>query len=456
LLAETVSRAPWCLKVEARDSSNAAILSVSCDLTFTGSTIAILLALVAAPAVVFGSVGEVSSGPVKILLKKRSNQEMIANYLKKENDALLAKVENDKLKESGVAEQRRLRAGVSVTHDDDGGKDEDVVIKDYSNAQYYGVVHIGNPPQEFTVIWDTGSSDLWIPRVGCSSCGYCNPFTEGTSICKDKYDSSSSHDYEEDGSDFAIQYGSGSVTGAFSKDTVTLAQDIAVKHQKFAEVDNASGMGIGYIMGKFDGILGLGFESIAIGGSTVFGSAVEQGLVKDPVFAFYLGDESDGELTIGGYDDTNFDGDLHYVDLDKATYWQISLDGVKVGDDYSTPKTTGIVDSGTSLLVGPKAEVSKIAATIGATPNPLTGQYTVDCVSVDNVPDVIFAIDGVDYSIPGKDTIIQASGICLFAFMGMDLPEGAPKWILGDVFMRKYYTVFDKGSERIGFAPVKA
>ena len=100
--------------------------------------------------------------------------------------------------------------------------------------------------------------------------------------------------------------------------------------------------------------------------------------------------------------------------------------------------------------------MSKIAATIGATPNPLTGQYTVDCVSVDNVPDVIFAIDGVDYSIPGKDTIIQASGICLFAFMGMDLPEGAPKWILGDVFMRKYYTVFDKGSERIGFAPVKA
>ena len=218
----------------------------------------------------------------------------------------------------------------------DGSDNEDVVIKDYSNAQYYGVVHIGNPPQEFTVIWDTGSSDLWIPRVGCSSCGYCNPFTEGTSICKDKYDSSSSHDYEEDGSDFAIQYGSGSVTGAFSKDTVTLAQDIAVKHQKFAEVDNASGMGIGYIMGKFDGILGLGFESIAIGGSTVFGSAVEQGLVKDPVFAFYLGDESDGELTIGGYDDTNFDGDLHYVDLDKATYWQISLDGVKVGDDYST------------------------------------------------------------------------------------------------------------------------
>ena len=85
---------------------------------------------------------------------------------------------------------------------------------------------------------------------GCSNCGYCLPFTENTSVCKDKYDSTQSNDYEEDGSEFAIQYGSGSVTGMFSKDTVTIAQDIAVKHQKFAEVQDAAGMGVAYVMGK--------------------------------------------------------------------------------------------------------------------------------------------------------------------------------------------------------------
>mmetsp|Transcript_30199 Transcript_30199/g.61332 ORF Transcript_30199/g.61332 Transcript_30199/m.61332 type:complete len:214 (-) Transcript_30199:2346-2987(-) len=213
-------------------------------------------------------------------------------------------------------------------------------------------------------------------------------------------------------------------------------------------------MGIGYVMGKFDGILGLGFDTIAIGGSTVFGSAIEQGLVKDPVFAFFLGDEGDGELTLGGYDESKFTGDLHYVGLQKATYWQIKLDGVTMGD-YSTSDTNCIIDSGTSLLVGPKAEVSKLAAKVGATQTPM-GQYTIDCAKVEGLPDVSFTIDGKDYVLAGKDTVIQSSGLCLFAFMGMDLPEGAPKWILGDVFMRSYYTVFDQGNKRLGFAPVKA
>mmetsp|Transcript_18969 Transcript_18969/g.41048 ORF Transcript_18969/g.41048 Transcript_18969/m.41048 type:complete len:431 (+) Transcript_18969:60-1352(+) len=428
---------------------------------FKGLTLAAAIgALSAAP--VLGnenSENNVSSGAeesnllLRIPLSKRSNHEMIAEYLKKERDFLLSKLEGASELSTGfsdVADARKLRGGGTL----DDGKDENVIIKDYANAQYYGTVHIGEPQQEFTVIWDTGSSDLWVPRVGCQNCGYCNPFTENTSVCKDKYDSSKSKDYEEDGSEFNIQYGSGSVTGTFSKDTVTLAQDIAVKHQKFAEVNNALGMGIGYVMGKFDGILGLGFDTIAIGGSTVFGSAIEQGLVKDPVFAFFLGDEGDGELTLGGYDESKFTGDLHYVGLQKATYWQIKLDGVTMGD-YSTSDTNCIIDSGTSLLVGPKAEVSKLAAKVGATQTPM-GQYTIDCAKVEGLPDVSFTIDGKDYVLAGKDTVIQSSGLCLFAFMGMDLPEGAPKWILGDVFMRSYYTVFDQGNKRLGFAPVKA
>lgn len=414
------------------------------------------------------AIGALSTAPVlgredtnekvlRIPLSKRSNHEMIAQYLKKERDFLLSKLAVEGAAELGigasnVADQRKLRGG--TLGDDDDDKEENVIIKDYANAQYYGTVHIGEPQQEFTVIWDTGSSDLWVPRVGCQNCGYCNPFTQNTSVCKDKYDSSKSHDYEEDGSEFAIQYGSGSVTGTFSKDTVTLAQDIAVAHQKFAEVNNAAGMGIAYVMGKFDGILGLAFDTIAIGGSTVFGSAIEQGLVKDPVFAFFLGDEGDGELTLGGYDESKFTGDLHYVGLQKATYWQIKLGGVTMGD-YSTSDTNCIIDSGTSLLVGPTAEVAKLASSVGATQTPM-GQYTVDCAKVDSLPDVVFTIDGKEYGVPGKDTVIQSSGLCLFAFMGMDLPEGAPKWILGDVFMRKFYTVFDQGNKRLGFAPVKA
>ena len=127
-------------------------------------------------------------------------------------------------------------------------------------------------------------------------------------------------------------YCSGYVLGVFSSDTVTLAQDIKLKYQRFSKVEDDKGLGVAYVMRKFDGILGMGFKPIYIVNSTMSGSAINQGLVKYLVFAFFLGDNRVMDLTLWGYDETNFEGgDLHYVDLQSATYWQIDLDIVEVG-----------------------------------------------------------------------------------------------------------------------------
>ena len=382
-----------------------------------------------------------SAKTTKVTLHKRDDSELVAAHLKRERDALL----NAYVAQGDATSGRKLR-GREL-------QKESEVIKDYANAQYFGTVEIGNPPQSFEVIFDTGSSNLWIPKVGCTHCG--NPFFGK----KSKYDHDASSTYVEDGADFNIMYGSGSVSGFFSGDDVTIADDIVVNGQKFAEVQDAGGLGMAYSLGKFDGILGLGFTSISVGGATtVFENAIKQNKVDQPVFAFYLGDNGPGELTFGGFDSAKFEGDLKYVPLDAATYWQITLDGIAAGDypkdATSDAKITAIVDSGTSLITGPKAEIAEIARSIGATAN-IMGEYTVDCAKVDEIPDVVFTIGGEEYKIPGSKTVIQASGTCLFAFMGMDFPPPGPQWILGDVFMREYYTVFNYVDQRIGFAPAK-
>lgn len=238
---------------------------------------------------------------------------------------------------------------------------------------------------------------------------------------------------------------------------MVLADDITINAQRFAEIEDAGGLGLAYSLGKFDGILGLGFTSISIDNAiTVFENAIKQDLIDLPVFAFYLGDNSPGELTFGGYDSSKFEGDLVTVPLESATYWEIALDSVTAGSYSNTPNsdgsvTTGIVDSGTSLLVGPKKEILQLATALGAKPNFL-GQYTIDCAAVDSMPDIVFKINGLDYAVPGRTAVMQTQNTCLFAAAGMDFPKPGPQWILGDVFMRQYYTVFNYLDKTVSFA----
>ena len=226
-------------------------------------------------------------------------------------------------------------------------------------------------------------------------------------------------------------------------------------------------------VGKFDGILGLAFDELAVCGNpedggyisgcvpTPFGRLASTGVIDSAVFSFYLGGMKGGsdlngyagELTFGGYDEKHFTGDLTYVPVSKAGYWQISIDSlnVKGSDDITTDTTREvIVDSGTSMLVGPQDEMDKIADKLGAKKMKSTGEYVVGCKK--DLPDIEITIGGQLYSIPKEDYVLEDGPICILLMLGMDLSQVGLGWILGDVFMRKYYSVFDMDQERIGFA----
>ncbi|CAM9387536.1 unnamed protein product [Choristocarpus tenellus] len=367
----------------------------------------------------------------RVKMVKRSNEEFVNDKLSQHSQSI----------DDGLHPVSKPSLRASVTGEVGGPSEGKIVVKDYQNAQYYGQVSVGTPSQSFNVIFDTGSANLWVASSQCGmSCGIHS-----------RYHASKSSTYVEDGREFKITYGSGPVSGSLSSDDVEIG-GLALKAQTFAEViTDAKGLGVAFLVGKFDGIAGLAFDEISVEGvPTPFHNLVEQGALDEPVFAFFLGNEQEGELVLGGTDSAHYTGEISYVPVTRKGYWQIDLDDVKVEGTSSTSVNTAIVDSGTSLLVGPSAEVEVLAKKVGAI-KFLNGEYIIPCTA--QLPALTFTIGGKDYTLEGEDYIINAGKVCLLAIMGMDIPAPAgPLWILGDVFMRKYYTVFDYGESRIGLA----
>jgi hypothetical protein len=318
------------------------------------------------------------------------------------------------------------------------GDGHEVVFTDYQNAQYYGPITIGTPPQTFNVIFDTGSSNLWVP-----SGSNWQPLN-----FHNKYKSTKSSSYVKNGTKFSIAYGSGALSGFISEDTVNLG-GVDVPSTLFAEA--TSEPGLAFKLGNFDGLMGMAFESIAVDGiKPAWYAAV--GDAK--LFGVYLGGTSGvgGEMTLGGTDTAHYTGDISYFPVSRAKYWQVSVDSFSVGN---LTKVEAILDTGTSLLVVPPAVITAFGAQIGATSIAGGKEWTIDCSKIASLPSIDIMIGGKAFPLEGKDYVLNVSGECLLGMTGMDLSREGLSVILGDVFIRKYYTVFDLGNTRVGLATAK-
>ncbi|KAH8661486.1 putative vacuolar protease A [Tricladium varicosporioides] len=323
-----------------------------------------------------------------------------------------------------------------------------VPVSNFLNAQYFSEITIGTPPQSFKVVLDTGSSNLWVPSSECGSIA-CYLHT--------KYDSSSSSTYKKNGTSFEIRYGSGSLSGFVSEDTMTIG-DLKVKNQLFAEATEEPGLAFAF--GRFDGILGLGYDTISVNKiPPPFYNMVEQGLLDEPVFAFYLGNTEDGdnsEATFGGINEDHFTGKITNIPLRRKAYWEVDLDAITFGKSKASLDGTGVIlDTGTSLIALPSTLAELLNKEIGAKKG-YNGQYTVECDKRDSLPDMSFTLSGYDFAITPYDYILEIQGSCISSFMGMDFPEPVgPLAILGDAFLRKWYSVYDLGKGTVGLAAAK-
>ena len=89
---------------------------------------------------------------------------------------------------------------------------------DYQDAQYYGIGQLGTPAQSFKLLFDTGSSNLWVPDVNCKATNLA---------CKahNKWDCSKSSTCTHTNQAFVIQYGTGSMKGTTYQDIFCFGND---------------------------------------------------------------------------------------------------------------------------------------------------------------------------------------------------------------------------------------
>ncbi|KAK9863405.1 hypothetical protein WJX84_001676 [Apatococcus fuscideae] len=326
-----------------------------------------------------------------------------------------------------------------------GSNLDPIAARSRMNIAYFGVIEIGTPAQNFTVCYDTGSSDLWVPSAQC---------TDIACTTHDQYDPSQSsssalNDTRQGVPGFEIAYGSGDVVGYVVNDTVQIGS-ISLANQTFGAALEATS---DFAQSSCDGLLGLAFPQIAneAGGSPPFWNMVNRKLLNNNQFSVWLNPNESalnaGEVVFGGINSNRYTGTLNMLNATPHSYWQSALGGLTVGgQNVSTNLTTAVFDTGTSIIVMNTPAAAAINAKIpGATYSKSAGVYTFSNCSLAGKPNVTFVLGGQNYSLAPSGYVLQQTSTsgataCYSAFTGDSGLNTTT--ILGVPFLRSYFTTY--------------
>ncbi|KAK7424618.1 hypothetical protein QQZ08_008501 [Neonectria magnoliae] len=364
---------------------------------------------------------------------------------------------------------------------------------DVTDYQWYGKVSVGTPAQEFNVLFDTGSTDLVLPRKGCTTCSNYTLF-----------DPSKSRTYsKKPGYSYDLTFGTGgnaqplkngaTLSGSIVSDTVSIS-GLSVENQTFLLCDSYDeNLGEDPIGPNIHGIFGLAPPGSSVFShefnktfSTTFWNLVADGQVPEPLFSLYLNSGSDspsGELTLGGIDSSKYDGDITWVDFNETITglvgeWFIDNPTFYINDKpvrnsktaVPFPGAVTLLDTGTAYIMTPDYQTAKdIYAAISPEIKQLDalGVWGAPCSVMEKLaPELTFTVGAgdklVNLTMPRNAFNLgehdahpgQCQGVILHS--PVLISDLASVWVLGSPVLKGYYTVWQGENLQLGVAELKA
>ncbi|KAF9923741.1 hypothetical protein FBU30_006201 [Linnemannia zychae] len=349
-------------------------------------------------------------------------------------------------------EKVRYRYGTSEVYT--SRKEGYIPVKSISfDAEYFGPVTFGSPGQVFNMNFDTGSADTWIPSTFCES---------KPCLIHRRFSPSKSTTFKNSTKMYEITYGDGSFSRGFTGSDMVNVGGIKLR-QTFGLATNES---IDFAISPMDGMFGLAFSNIQSteGVKTFMDNAIMEKAVAKPVVSAYLPSlrrkgGKGGHYLFGAIDSTKFSGALTYVPVTMKGNWQVHIQDVLV-DDYSFNRSCqGIIDTGTTLIMLDYSTARSVNELIeGATYDTEEEAWTLPCSTAKNETSTVgFKMGGREFKIPLADMawgpVKKGSMMCYSGVQGI-MDVGI--WVLGDVFIKNNYCVFDQSeTPSVGIAPLK-
>jgi len=324
--------------------------------------------------------------------------------------------------------------------------------KQVHKMAYYGPLYVGQPRQEFLVVYDTGSGNLIVPGTTCQSeaCTLHRRYNRSaSSAVSDIFCDGTTRSASQAPDEITITFGTGSISGQCIRDEICVGSEVCAQGDFIMSEEESYNP---FATFQFDGVLGLALPSMSQGQDFSLMNRMIQTL-ENPVFSVFLSDSDDeaSEVTFGGIPQDHLASELFWVDVTSSSgYWEVQIEDITIDNvpQGMCEDCRVAVDTGTSQLAGPSELVERLTNTL---------KLDEDCSNYGAMPRLGFVIGGRILNLRPQEYIDKDEGnYCSLSLMSLDIPPPkGPLFVFGIPFLQKFFTVYDSANDRVGFAVAK-